>query len=72
MKVDHLANVHTVDMVRPKHRHDIRFELLDEVQVLIDGVSRALVPALPDTHLRRDGGNKILIRRQTTKPPTSL
>ena len=72
MKLHHLTDVHAVDMVCSKDRYDIRFELLDEVDVLIDRVRRPLVPGLSGTHLCRDRGNKILIRWETTKPPPRL
>ena len=72
MKLDHLADIHAIDMVRPEHRHDVRFKSLDKMEVLIHGVGCALVPGLSDTLLRWHRGDKILVGRETTKPPTGL
>ena len=42
----HLGVVHLIDMVAGQNHHILRVEAVDEVNVLIDGVGGALVPAL--------------------------
>ena len=56
MEVNHLADVHAVDVVRAEDRHEVRIEVLDQVHVLVDRVRRALVPfAFAGLHL---GGHR--------------
>ena len=40
MKVDHLIDVHPIDMVGAKHDHHVRREIFDQVQILIDRIGR--------------------------------
>ena len=39
-----LVDVHAVDVVAAEDRHHVRIGLLHQVDVLVDGVGRALVP----------------------------
>jgi hypothetical protein len=43
MKIRHLSYIHAVDVVRRKNRHEFRPVALDEMAILINGVSSALV-----------------------------
>jgi len=45
VELDHLPDVHPVDVVRAEDRTTCG-SLLDQVDVLVDGVGRALVPGL--------------------------
>ena len=44
VKIDHAGHVHPVDVVAAEDGHHVRVGLLDQVDVLVDGVGRALVP----------------------------
>ena len=55
VEVQHLRHVHLVDVVGAEHADAGGLHLLDEGDVLVDRVSRAVVPALAHPHLRRDG-----------------
>jgi hypothetical protein len=57
---DHLANVHSVNMVGAKHNHQVRRMPLDQSQVLINGVRSPLKPLRALAHLRRDHGDELL------------
>ncbi len=55
----HLADVHPVDVVGAEDGHDVRGEVVDQVQVLQHGIGRAPVPRLARPLLRghhRDEG----------------
>ncbi len=54
MKVEHLADVHLVDVVAAEDADVMRHGVADQVQVLEDGVRAALVPVLASALLRRD------------------
>ena len=54
MEVDHLGDVHAVDMVGPEHQNQIRVLVCDQMQVLAHRVGRALEPVRALAHLRRD------------------
>ena len=49
--VDHLPEVHAVDVVSPEHHDQLGREIPDEVQVLEHGIGRTLVPGLARSHL---------------------
>ena len=42
----HAGDVHAVDVIGAEDRHHVRVGLLDQVDVLIDGVGRSLIPGL--------------------------
>jgi hypothetical protein len=48
------AVVHLVDVVARQDQHVLGGDVVDERQVLADGVGGALVPLVPELHLRRD------------------
>ena len=50
--VDHLARVHAVDVVGAEDADVVGPLVADQVEVLVDGVGRALEPARPAAHLR--------------------
>ena len=52
MVLEHLRDVHLVDMVGREDADPVRVEKRDQVQVLVNGVGRPLEPALPAPHLR--------------------
>jgi hypothetical protein len=44
--LDHLPDVHPVDVIGTEHNDDIRSGLLDEVEVLVYGIGGSSVPLL--------------------------
>ncbi len=61
MELDHVADVHPVDVIGPEDGDDVRIGLLDQVDVLINGVGRALVPGLArGAHLRGNGDDELI------------
>jgi len=65
--VDHLGEVHAVDVVRADHDDDVRALVLDDVQALEDGVRGAQVPVLAHSLLSGDGGD--VVAEQGRHPP---
>ena len=55
VRLDHLAEVHPVDVVGADHDDDVRLLVPQQVQALQDGVRRAGEPALAEALLRRHG-----------------
>ena len=64
---DHLTRVHPVDVVGAEHAHDVRPLVVDEVQVLIDGVRRPLEPVRPAAHL--GGHRRHVVVEHRREPP---
>jgi len=62
--VDHLARVHAVDVVGTEHAHQVWVLVVDQVEVLVDGVGRPLEPERTPPHLRRDGGHVVVEQRR--------
>jgi len=44
VKIDHVAYVHTVDMVGAKDRYQMSIEIVNQVKVLVNCVGSAAVP----------------------------
>ncbi len=42
--LDHVRDVHPIDVIGAEDRDDVGLGLLDEVDVLVDGVGRSLIP----------------------------
>ena len=61
MGIDHLTDIHPVDMVRSEHGDQVETMALDEVDVLIDGVCRSLIPAFPCSLLGRNGKDEVIL-----------
>ena len=49
--LDHLADVHEVDVIRAKDRHHFGLRKFDQVDVLVNGVGGALIPLRTLAHL---------------------
>ena len=56
VEINHLVDVHLIDMVATENRHEVRAFVSNEVNVLENGVGRSLVPVIARTHL---GGNEV-------------
>jgi hypothetical protein len=53
VEVEHLLDIHLVDMVPAEHDHVVGIFVGDDVERLEDGVGRALKPLAPSSLLRR-------------------
>ena len=59
MEIDHLADVHSVNVVAAEDCDEIRAEVLDQVRVLENRVRSSHIPRLVlGLHLRRDGDDE--------------
>jgi len=69
VEVNHAANVHPVDVIAAEDGHHMRIGLLDQVDVLQDGVGGALVPGfIPRAHLCRHGNNEVALQQSAELP----
>ena len=69
MKVDHMGEIHAIDMVRAEDGDDVRLGLLDQVDVLIDGVRRSLIPGFTGrAHLGGDGNDELIFQQTAHLP----
>jgi hypothetical protein len=69
VEVDHLIDVHAIDVVGAEHRHQVRGEIFDQIQILIDGVGCSPIPDFTAAHLRGDHGDKLAAQEPTKAPP---
>ena len=58
--VDHLREVHAVDVVRPGDEDDVGPLVVEDVERLVDGVGRPEVPVVAAPLLRGHGGDVVL------------
>jgi hypothetical protein len=65
--VEELAGVHPVDMVGPEHEDVLGGLVVDEVEVLVDGVGGAGEPPPTPAHLR--GNRRDVVVQQRREPP---
>ena len=68
MELDHLLHVHPVDMVGAEDRDQVRAVVVEQVEVLKDGVGGTLVPALAHPHLGRDGSDELVVQDPSELP----
>ena len=71
VELDHAGDVHAVNVIAAENRHHVRIGLLHQVDVLVDGVGRALVPGLARrAHLRRHRDHELRLEqaRRTASP----
>src|SRR5437879_3632761 len=68
MKLEHLTDVHAVDMVRSEYGDDVRIEVQDQVHVLANRVGSSAVPGVGLAHLGRNDRDE-LVARQTCGAP---
>ena len=60
MIVDHLADIHAIDMVGAENRNQLGIVPLDQKQILVTRVGGALVPIGAEAHLRRHRRDKVI------------
>ena len=65
--VDHLREVHAVDVVGAHHDHDVGLVVVDQVEALVDRVGAAEVPVLADALLGRHRGD--VVAEEGRHPP---
>ncbi len=65
MLLKHLAVIHFVDVVAGKNHHIAGALAADGINVLVDGIRSALIPALRNTHLRGNNFVEFTEARQT-------
>jgi len=70
MEVEHLTDVHPVDVVRAEDGHDVRMMIVDEIEVLIDRVCGPLKPLRALAHLRRNHGDELIGKNRRKCPGT--
>ena len=69
VKLHHAGDVHAVDVVGAEDGNQVRVSLLDEVDVLKDGISRSLVPGfIGGAHLRRDRNDELVLEQAAELP----
>ena len=54
MEIQHLTDIHLIDVITAEDTDVVRRAELDETKILIDGIGRTVIPALPHPHLGRD------------------
>ena len=65
MKIDHLLQVHAVGMVGTEDGDDVEVTILYQVDILVNGVCRAPVPAVSRALLRRNRKNEVVTQDGT-------
>ena len=64
-----LIDVHAVDVIAAEDRHHVRVGLLHQVDVLVDGVGRALIPGLSGrAHLGRHRNHELRLQQAAELP----
>lgn len=72
VKFHHVADIHAVDVVRPEDAHHVRIRLLDEVDVLIDGIGGPAIPNLTvGAHLGGHGNDEMILQHPRRFPPVA-
>ena len=69
VKVDHAADVHTVNMVAAKDCDQVGIGLFYEIDILKNGVGRSLIPGLSlRTHLGRNIDDELALQQAAELP----
>src|SRR5579884_3923784 len=69
VKLDHLPDIHPVDMIGAENGDNVRVRLLDQVNVLPDRVSGSAIPVLAGrAHLRGDGNYEMIPQQSGNVP----
>lgn len=64
MKVDHVTDVHTIDMIGAEDNYEVLIKIIHQIKVLEDRVSRAAVPGLAGgTHLCRYRDDELVLQQ---------
>src|SRR6266853_4790724 len=66
---NHVGDVHPINVIGAEDRDEIGRGLLDEIDVLMDGVGGSLVPLLPRrAHLSGNGNNELVLQDAADLP----
>ena len=66
---DHAGDVHAVDVIAAEDGHHVRIGLLHQVDVLINGVGRALIPGfILGAHLRGHRDHELILQQAAELP----
>ncbi len=69
VRVDHVRDVHPIDVIGAEDRDDVGLGLLDEVDVLVDGVGRSLIPGFAGgAHLGGHGNDELVFQNAAVLP----
>jgi len=69
VEIDHAADIHAVDVIASEDGHDVRVGLLDEIDVLKNGVGGSLIPGLVlGAHLRGDVDDEVALEQAAELP----
>ena len=63
--LEHRLVIHLVDVVAGEDEDVVRLLAADGIDILIDGVGRALIPVLRDAHLRRQHLDEIAVAHES-------
>ena len=67
--LDHAGDVHAVDVISAEDGHHVRIGLLHQIDVLINGVRRALIPGLIlGAHLGRHRDHELILQQAAELP----
>src|ERR1035441_752626 len=67
--LDHAGDVHAVDVICAEDGHDVGIGLLHQIDVLINGVGRALIPGFVlGAHLRRHRDDELILQQAAELP----
>src|SRR5262252_911594 len=69
MLVNHLTDVHPVDMVCAENSHKSWSVSLDQIQVLINRVGGTLIPILAHAHMGRHRRDEVIPQKISGSPP---
>ena len=66
---NHVRDVHPIDVIGAEDGHDVGAGLLDEIDVLVDGVGGSLVPVFAGgAHLRGHGNDELVFQNAADLP----
>ena len=69
VEIDHAADIHAVDVIASEDGHNVRVGLLDEIDVLKNGVGSSLIPGFVlGAHLRGDVDDEVALEQAAELP----
>jgi hypothetical protein len=68
MFIDHLPDIHPIDVIGSEDGDKGGMVAIDEIEVLVDGIRGSLIPLFSDPHLGRDYGDKMVVGKAGDPP----
>ena len=69
VEIDHAADIHAVDVIASEDGHNVRVGLLDQIDVLKNGVGSSLIPGFVlGAHLRGDVNDEVALQQAAELP----